>query len=360
MKFAARHVTVTAMGTTDNEKVMIGMSGGVDSTVAAFLLKNSGLKVLGVTLILTEDDDGKNAEDAKEIADKLGIPHITCDLREEFKRNVTDYFIEEYKNGRTPNPCIVCNKKIKFGKMMEIAEENGCGLLATGHYAKIDDENGVYYLKKADFLEKDQSYFLYNLTQEQLAKIVFPLADFPKDAVRSLAEELSLKNAKKKDSQDVCFIPDGDKNAYLSRHLEASEGNFVDTNGNILGTHKGIYKYTIGQRKGLGVAFGEPMYVAEINEKTNTVVLGKASEGLVSSFYVDAPQLHPDYSLDKPLKCTVKPRFNSPCAPCILEKCEGGYRVTLDTPQRAIAPGQSAVFYDGDIVIGGAVITKNA
>ena len=341
--------------TMNNMRVLLGMSGGVDSSVAAFLLKEKGYDVLGVTLILTENDNGENARDAKAVSDFLGIPHKTYDLRKDFKKSVTDYFVSEYKEGRTPNPCVACNKKIKFGKMLELADENGCSHIATGHYAKIlEKENGAFSLTKASFREKDQTYFLYTLSQNQLSRSIMPLGDFSKPEIRELAEKIGINVARKRDSQDICFIPDGDKNAFLKKYLPEKEGNFVDVNGNVLGKHKGIFHYTVGQRKGLGMAFGKPMFVLSINPLNNTVVLGEAGSEMSESFEIS------DTNFILPIpennECMVKVRYSAPEIPCILEKSENGYKVTLKTPARAITPGQAAVFYVGDEVLGGGTI----
>lgn len=331
------------------------MSGGVDSSVAAFLLKEKGYDVLGITLKLTENDDGTNARDAKEVADHLGISHITVDLRDDFKESVTDYFVNEYKEGRTPNPCVLCNKKIKFGKMLDLADEYGCTHIATGHYANILKNNdGSFSLARAAFREKDQTYFLYTLSQNQLSRSLMPLGNFSKPEVRELAEKIGLGVSKRRDSQDICFIPDGDKNAFLKKYLPEREGNFVDIEGNVIGKHKGIFHYTIGQRKGLGMAFGKPMFVLSINPLNNTIVLGEAGSEMSESFNVS------DVNFIMPLpennECMVKVRYSAPEVPCVLEKCKKGYKVTLKTPARAITPGQAAVFYQDDLVLGGGTI----
>lgn len=348
------------MHTKNNMRVMIGMSGGVDSSVAALLLKQSGAEVMGVTLLLTENDDGTGVRDAAAAAKKIGIPHIVCDLRAAFKQNVTDYFVREYKSGRTPNPCIACNKTIKFGKMLEIARENGCSHVATGHYAKVEKnaETGLYALKKAADSEKDQTYFLYTLTQEHLSKIIMPLGGRTKPQVRDLAESFGLVNAKRKDSQDICFIPDGDKNRYLKQFLQETPGSFVDVNGNILGTHKGIFHYTVGQRKGLGMAFGKPMFVLSVDARNNTVVLGEAGSEFSEGFYVDRCSFLPFSSPPDGFACLCKVRYSAKEVPCRLEKTADGYCVRLAAPARAITPGQAAVFYVDDELIGGGTIVK--
>lgn len=341
-------------------RIMLGMSGGVDSSVAALLLKQSGADVVGVTLRLTEDDDGTNAENAKKVADALNISHITADMRAEFQKNVTDYFVQEYRNGRTPNPCVVCNKTIKFGKMLDFAEKSGCSHVATGHYARVERNpaTGLYSLKKAAYLEKDQTYFLYTLTQERLSKTLFPLGSYTKPQVRELAEQYGLASAKNRDSQDICFIPDGDKNRYLKQFLNEQPGNFTDADGNILGTHKGIFHYTVGQRKGLGTAFGKPMFVLSINAKDNTIVLGEAGSEFSEGFYVEDCNFLPFCAAPDGFECLCKVRYSAPDMPCRLEKTENGYCVRLTAPARAITPGQAAVFYSGDELIGGGTIIK--
>ncbi len=339
-------------------RVMIGMSGGVDSSVAALLLQQSGVDVLGATLLLTENDDGSAARDAKEVAKACGIEHKTFDLRKEFKAFVTDYFVTEYKMGRTPNPCIVCNQTIKFGKMLELAKENGCEKLATGHYAKVvfDSKINRYLIKKADYLEKDQTYFLYRLTQDVLKRTIMPLGDYTKQEVRELAEKHGISVAQKKDSQDICFIPDGDKNRYLKQFLTETPGNFIDTEGNVLGTHQGIFHYTVGQRKGLGMAFGKPMFVLSVNPKDNTVTLGEAGSEFSDSFSVQDLNFLPFDHAPDGYECTCKVRFSANDTPCRLEKDKTGYSVMLKEPARAVTPGQAAVFYQGNTVIGGGTI----
>lgn len=356
MKFVVRAATAIAMD-TNKMRVMIGMSGGVDSSVAALLLKQGGADVVGVTLLLTKEDNGDNAKDAKAVADTLEIPHLTYDLRKEFEQDVTDYFVREYQNGRTPNPCIVCNQKIKFGRMLEIAQENHCDFVATGHYAKVvKKEEGTYALKKAAFVEKDQTYFLYTLTQNQLAKTLTPLGGYTKPQVRQLAEQFQLISAKRQDSQDICFIPDGDKNRYLKQFLKETPGQFLDTDGNVLGMHQGIFHYTIGQRKGLGMAFGKPMFVLSINPQDNTVTLGEAGSEFSSGFLLENCHfLIPGLNADG-LECFCKVRYSAPEVPCRITKTDKGYSVTFSSPQRAITPGQAAVFYVGDELIGGGTI----
>lgn len=357
-KSAVQAAMETAMHMGKKMRVMIGMSGGVDSSVAALLLKQSGADVAGVTLVLTDGDDGTNAKDAKEIAGAIGIPHFVADMRADFKKYVTDFFVREYNHGRTPNPCIVCNRTIKFGKMLEFAEKNGYDYIATGHYAKVERNagSGLYSLKKASYLEKDQTYFLYTLTQERLSKIIMPLGGYTKAQVRDLAEKSGFTNAKKQDSQDICFIPDGDKNRYLKQFLNEKPGPFVDVNGNVLGMHKGIFHYTVGQRKGLGIAFGKPMFVLSVNARDNTVVLGEAESAFSDMFYVQDCNFLPFPAAPDGFECMCKVRYSAQEVACRLTRTENGYCVHLFSPVRAVTPGQAAVFYSGDELVGGGTI----
>ena len=338
-------------------KVLLGMSGGVDSSVAALLLKEKGYDVLGVTLLLTEHDDGSAAKDAKAVCDSLGLSHVTEDLRDSFRRHVTDHFVTEYKAGRTPNPCVVCNKRIKFGEMLKLADKYDCHFLATGHYAKVvQEESGLYALKKAVCAEKDQTYFLYTLPQEVLSRVLMPLGDYTKEEVRALAEENGLLVARKKDSQDICFIPDGNKDAFLAKYLPDEPGNFLDTDGNIIGEHRGAFRYTVGQRKGLGMGFGKPMFVLSVDTQQNTVTLGEAGTEFRSHFLITDCTFSAFGAFPDTLTCDCKVRYSAKEVPCLIEKTKDGYRVMPETPVRAITPGQAAVFYHGDTLLGGGTI----
>ena len=342
-----------------NEKVMIGMSGGVDSAVSAYLLKKKGYDVTGVTLRLCSENAG-DAADAKRVAEVVGVPHVVADFTDSFRQNVIDRFVACYKEGGTPNPCMVCNKYIKFGAMLDFAMENGMDYVATGHYARIERaENGRYMLRKAADESKDQTYVLYSLTQEQLAHTLFPLGEITKSEVRAVAEENNFVNAHKRDSQDICFVPDGDYAAFIERHTGESFkcGDFVDLDGNLLGEHKGIIRYTIGQRKGLGIALGKPAFVCAKNVENNTVVLGENEDLFSSTLTAHDVNLISCESIDQPMRVCAKVRYNQKEQPAtVISIGEGKIRVEFDTPQRAISKGQSVVLYDGEYVVGGGII----
>lgn len=336
------------------KKVFVGMSGGVDSSVAAAILLEKGYIVEGISLILTENQENAGIFDAKAVADVLGIPLHVFDMKKEFKNSVISNFIEEYRAGRTPNPCIVCNEKIKFGLMLDKALEMGADYLATGHYAKIEENEGHFELKAADSA-KDQSYFLYRLNQHQLSHILFPMADMEKVDTRELARKYGLPVAEKSDSQEICFIPDDDYVKYLKEAAGVIPvpGDFVNLQGEKIGEHKGIINYTIGQRKGLG-AFGEPMFVTKIDAKTNEVVLAPNGYQQSIEFIVE--------NLSEPIKSEtildVKIRFRAGRVPAKITPInEKAVKVAFIEPQRAITPGQSAVFYSGDTVISGGYIS---
>ena len=346
------------------EKVMLGMSGGVDSAVSAFLLREQGYDVLGVTLRLLERDgvcgSADDAEDARRVAELLGIPHETISLCECFRREVMDRFADCYIKGATPNPCIDCNRYIKFGEMMRLAASRNIDRIATGHYARIEkDANGRYLLKKASDAHKDQTYVLYSLTGEQLSRVVFPLGNYRKDEIRQIAADEKFANAHKRDSQDICFVPDGDYAAFIERHTGKTfaEGDFVDTNGNFLGKHRGLIRYTVGQRKGLGIALGKPAFVCKKDVVANTVTLGENHDLFSSVLTAHDVNLIACDKIDGSLRVTAKVRYGQAEQPATATMTdEGKLRVEFDEPQRAIASGQSVVLYDGDVVVGGGII----
>lgn len=361
----------TAEGGTLPRRAMIAMSGGVDSAVAAYLLKEQGYDVAGVTLQMFDramlSPEARNAlssvdpiADARDAADRLGIPHHALNFSKHFESAVVDPFIDTYKTGGTPNPCVECNRCIKFGKLMDAAESLGYPYLATGHYSKIErSASGRYVLRRAEDASKDQTYMLWSLSQEQLARVILPLGGMTKSEVRAIAESLGFVSAKRKDSQDICFIPDGDYAAFIKHrtgeHFPA--GDFIDGNGNVLGKHKGIIHYTVGQRKGLGIALGEPMYVAKKDVRANTVTLTK-NEGLFKkTLEVCRANLMLWNQLDAPVRVTAKVRYHHTPAPAtVTQIAEDRLLVEFDEPVRAIAPGQSFVMYVDDYLAGGGII----
>lgn len=346
-------------------KILTGMSGGVDSSVTALMLMQDGCEVAGVNLIMHRNNvEGAcgsmaDVDVARQVADSLGIKFYVLDFQKEFSENVIRNFIETYEIGATPNPCVVCNRYVKFGALLEKAQEMGYDGIATGHYAQIEESNGRYLLKTATDRTKDQSYVLYCLSQSQLSKTRFPLGAYNKTDVRKIAEEHGFINAHKHDSQDICFIPDGDYAAYIERETGKTfpDGDFVTLDGKILGTHKGIIRYTIGQRRGLGLALPASMYVYEKDMEQNKVILTYEDKLFSNELTAKDVNFIPFDSLSSPMKVEVRVRYKQPEQEAIIEQLDDGrVHVEFLKPQRAIAKGQSAVFYDGEYVVGGGII----
>ncbi len=339
-----------------NDLVYVALSGGVDSAAAAIILKEQGYTVKGVTLRLKPDNlADQDICDAQAVAKALNIPLEVLDEREDFKK-ITDYFCNAYLEGLTPNPCVLCNPTIKIGKLVDYALKNGAKFVATGHYCNITEENGKYHIKRNPSA-KDQSYFLCGLNQHLLKNVRFPLSDLSKPEIRELAEKNGIPVAQKKDSQEVCFIPDNDYISFIEKEKnpKAVPGDFLSSKGEKLGTHAGIYKYTIGQRKGLG-AFGKPMYVLEINPKTNSVIIGDNEELFKSEIYIKDINFLDDEFSENEFLCQVKIRCAAKPANAVFTKTASGARLIFSEPQRAAAPGQTAAIYKGDILIGGGTI----
>lgn len=357
----------------NKEKVVIGMSGGVDSSVAAHLLKEQGYDVVGVTMQIWQEEDQTSQEenggccglsavdDARKVAWDLEIPYYVMNFREEFKEQVIDYFVEEYIKGRTPNPCIACNRYVKWESLLKRSLDIGADYIATGHYAQIERlPNGRYALRKSVTAAKDQTYALYNLTQYQLSHTLMPVGQYTKDEIREIADQIHLRVANKPDSQEICFIPDHDYAKFIREHseMELPEGNFVDLEGTILGKHKGITHYTVGQRKGLNLSMKRPVFVVEIRPETNEVVIGDSDDVFSDTLVCDhlnwmaVDGLHGEEKL-----VTAKIRYSHKGAPCVIRELEDGVvQCVFEEPQRAITPGQAVVFYDGDYVVGGGII----
>lgn len=347
-------------------KTLIGMSGGVDSAVTAALVSRNSTAA-GITLKLYDGDNPdliakfeREAADAADVCKRLGINHTTLDLKSSFYDYVIKHFIDEYIAGRTPNPCIQCNIHIKFGAMLDYALKNGFDSIATGHYARIEKSGDRYLLKKALDPTKDQSYVLYGLTQNELSKTVLPLGDYTKAQARAIAEEMKLCVARKSDSQDICFVPDGDYAAFIERNtsINFAAGDYLDLNGNVLGKHKGVIHYTIGQRKGLGIALGKHAFVLNKNAETGEIVLGDEEHLFYKQVELRGVNIIAADSLDG-IRAAGKLRYRHTEQPCIIHQTAADSVILeFDTPQRAPSPGQAAVFYDGDTVLGGGVIVK--
>ena len=352
-----------------SKKVLLGMSGGVDSSVSAILLKEKGYEVIGATMKLWTGDTKKNKEknektieDAKKVCNKLGIKHYVFDAQKEFKKCVIDNFITQYQNAETPNPCIECNKYIKFGYFYEKAKELDCEYIATGHYAKIEYSKKYkqYVLKKAKETKKDQSYFLYTIPKEILGNIIFPLQNYTsKEEIRIIAEKKELEIAEKKDSQEICFIPDNCYQKFLEKHIEKKDkkGKIILKTGEILGEHEGLINYTIGQRKGIGISYKEPLYIIELRKETNEVVVGTEKELYANKLNANQINWQVTPKENEIIKCFAKIRYRAKEAKAKVIKKEDKVLVEFEEPQRAITKGQSIVFYDEDgIILGGGKI----
>jgi tRNA-specific 2-thiouridylase len=371
----------------NKQRVLLGMSGGVDSSVAGYLLREQGYDVIGVTMKVWPQDCISRAEDkccgpqaiadARGVAHALGIPHYVVDEADQFERVVIDYFASEYQAGRTPNPCVMCNEKLKFGNLWGKATALGCDYIATGHYAIIEHQTDRAILRKGIDPRKDQSYFLFSLRQPQLRRALTPLGTMTKPQIREIAHSLGLKVADKVDSQEICFVPGNDYKAFLRSHLGDNEfhrGEIYDVDGNFLGQHDGIELFTIGQRKGLPGGSPRPRYVVDLNSETNRVIVGDAEDLIVDEFEIDRVNWHPVAGIglsavasakaDDPgrsFEATVKIRYNHPGTVATVTPLEhDGARVQLYEPQRAVTPGQAAVIYDDDIVLGGGWICRRA
>ena len=355
------------------KSVMIGMSGGVDSSVAAALLLEKGYDVIGVTMQIWPEtpEEVKLTEggccslsavdDARRVANTLGIPYYVLNFKEVFENKVINYFIDEYLKGRTPNPCIACNRHVKFEALLNKAVSMGIDYVATGHYAIIEynEDRKRYLLRKSVTQAKDQTYALYNLTQEQLSKVLMPIGNFSKDDVRQKAKDLGLNVASKPDSQEICFVDDNNYGRFIEENTDKKiiPGNFVDTKGNVLGKHKGIIHYTVGQRKGLGIALGKPMYVVGLDVENNNVILGEDSEVFGRELIAYDLNFISIDNLEEPMRVKAKIRYSAKEADALIIPIEKDkVKVVFDTPQRAITPGQSVVFYENDIVVGGGII----
>ena len=357
------------------KKVVVGMSGGVDSSVAAYLLKEEGYDVIGVTMQIWQDEHEAEVEenggccglsavdDARRVAQFLDIPYYVMNFKQDFKDRVMSYFVEEYLHGRTPNPCIACNRYVKWESLLKRSMDIGADYIATGHYAQITKlTNGRYAICNSVTAAKDQTYALYNLTQYQLAHTLMPVGAYVKNEIRQIAKNLGMPVAHKPDSQEICFIPDNDYAAFIDREADGcvpGEGNFVSVTGEVIGRHKGITHYTIGQRKGLNLSMGHPVFVTQIRPETNEVVIGESEDVFSKELICNQINYMGMEDLTAPRKVTAKIRYAHQGAPCLIEKVgEDEVRCTFDEPVRAITPGQAVVFYEDNYVLGGGTIVK--
>ena len=354
------------------KKVVVGMSGGVDSSVAAYLLKQQGYDVVGVTMQIWQDESHEEIEnkggccglsavdDARRVAEMLDIPYYVMNFKSEFKRDVIDYFVREYLAGRTPNPCIACNRYVKWESLLTRSIQIGADYIATGHYARICElPNGRYAIRNSVTAKKDQTYALYNLTQEQLKRTLMPIGDYTKEQVRKIAEDIGLMVAGKPDSMEICFVPDNDYASFIEKETGVTSvpGDFVDVDGNVIGKHKGVIHYTVGQRKGLGIALGKPAFVVAIRPEQNQVVIGEDRDVYTERLYANNLNFMSVDNITEPVHVKAKIRYSHEGAYCTVRKIDSDtIECIFDQPVRAVTPGQAVVLYDGEYVLGGGTI----